>query len=286
MPWPGEPITGPFPPADVAVQVSSWAAGLALVTLPALCEEPLYRGAMLREFRVQLGAPCAVLACALLFALAHWEAYGILPRTVLGVAFGYAAVASSSLGPAIACHAVCNGVSLVLAATQHSAGPPWGLPTWLLPAVAWSVGSVFAGCALLGRGEGRRPLRVRSDAAELAGVRAEVEGWAARTGLDPAGVQATVAAVHEAVLNAIEHGNGGDPSRWVTVEFRDAPDRVEIRVGDEGGGVPPESDRQPPPHDRGRGIALMRGLMDDVRFAQGRGLVTLVKTKQGRGVGP
>ena len=86
--------------------------------------------------------------------------------------------------------------------------------------------------------------------------------------------------VIEAGTNAVQHGHKRDASRFIEVEFRLYPDRLEVDVRDEGPGfdlarlVP---DVTTPEHlldMRGRGIFIMRSCCDEVFFEFGpRGTV-------------
>jgi serine/threonine-protein kinase RsbW len=78
-------------------------------------------------------------------------------------------------------------------------------------------------------------------------------------------------AVHEAVINAIVHGNGRDESRRVRLEATVGPAGLEVRVQDQGRGFDPSAVPDPlAPHNLcrscGRGILFMRSLMDVVSF--------------------
>jgi len=90
-------------------------------------------------------------------------------------------------------------------------------------------------------------------------------------------------AVHEAVINAIEHGNRSDPDRVVAVTFADEAAALVIEVRDEGSAVEPGAPASGPlpsaGEPRGRGIPLMRALMDDVQLFPERGRVTLRRRK-------
>lgn len=81
-------------------------------------------------------------------------------------------------------------------------------------------------------------------------------------------------ALHEALLNAVVHGNHGDPRKHVHVRCHCEPDEISILVRDEGPGF--DADRVPDPtapeniqSTHGRGIYLMRAYMDEVRFEEG-----------------
>ena len=80
-------------------------------------------------------------------------------------------------------------------------------------------------------------------------------------------------ALREALANAIIHGNHENPRKRVHVRCRCKGDEVSIRVKDEGGGFDTRKMVDPthPENTRsvhGRGIYLMKALMDEVRFEE------------------
>lgn len=89
--------------------------------------------------------------------------------------------------------------------------------------------------------------------------------------LDARRLDGLTTAVSEAVLNAMEHGNGFEPSRQVRVLVSRTSDAVTVSVSDDGNGPPPAvatpdlddklAGRQSP---RGWGRFLMQQLVDDV----------------------
>ena len=98
---------------------------------------------------------------------------------------------------------------------------------------------------------------------------------AAIAGLDEDGVHWVSVAVRESVINAIKHGNHEDREKHVTVEFaltpRPHPDRLTVRVLDEGDGFDPDQIADPLAPENvlkasGRGIFFMRNFMDDVQI--------------------
>lgn len=95
---------------------------------------------------------------------------------------------------------------------------------------------------------------------------------------------AVAISVIEACTNAIQHGHGQDPSRIVKVEFELEPDQLTIRIHDDGRGFEPVPEGSMTPPDllatRGRGIFIMRSMMDEVAFDFSRGTaVALVKRR-------
>lgn len=87
--------------------------------------------------------------------------------------------------------------------------------------------------------------------------------------------------VGEAVSNAILYGNREDPEKKVTIRARFAEDAVRVTVRDEGEGFDPGRVADPTrPENRnrthGRGLFLLRSLMDEVRYNDRGNEVTLV----------
>jgi|SRR5215470_17813875 len=90
-------------------------------------------------------------------------------------------------------------------------------------------------------------------------------------------------ALREALVNAIVHGNQENSSKRVYVNCRCSADgEVSIAVEDEGNGFNHEAVPDPTSPDNrtlthGRGIYLMRTLMDEVHFEQGGSVVCMRK---------
>jgi serine/threonine-protein kinase RsbW len=75
----------------------------------------------------------------------------------------------------------------------------------------------------------------------------------------------------ELVNNAIHHGNHDDPSKMVRISFSVNSKKIEIRIKDQGNGFDPEKLKDPlaPENlmsESGRGIFLIRNLMDNIDF--------------------
>lgn len=83
-------------------------------------------------------------------------------------------------------------------------------------------------------------------------------------------------ATTEAVNNGIIHGNKRDPQKKVTLTIEVNSLTLIVRVQDEGPGVDPSTIPDPLAEENlmrenGRGVFLMRSLMDDVAFDQSPG---------------
>jgi serine/threonine-protein kinase RsbW len=90
-------------------------------------------------------------------------------------------------------------------------------------------------------------------------------------------------ALLEAVANAVKHGCGGDPGKRVSVQVScDAVQGLRVEVRDPGPGFDP--DDLPNPVDEanllgtsGRGVFLIRRLMDDVRYEDNGATLIMIK---------
>jgi serine/threonine-protein kinase RsbW len=104
----------------------------------------------------------------------------------------------------------------------------------------------------------------------------QVEGFLKRVqahvALDEIQFHKVMVALTEAVNNAIVHGNGANPSKKVRVLCDITPEALHLRVLDQGAGFDPASVDSPLKEENllresGRGIFLMRTLMDRVTFS-------------------
>ena len=89
-------------------------------------------------------------------------------------------------------------------------------------------------------------------------------------------------AVQEALANAVVHGCGNDPSKSVQCELSsDDHGRILIVVADPGPGfdysAPPPADVEGDYRDHGRGVILIRQLMDEVSFERGGSIIRMCK---------
>ena len=90
----------------------------------------------------------------------------------------------------------------------------------------------------------------------------------------------------EALSNAMLYGNGSDPEKRVRVEVTVRVEEVAVRVTDQGVGFDPATVPDPTLPDNisktgGRGIFLMKALMDEVEFNERGNSVTLVLRFEG-----
>lgn len=91
-------------------------------------------------------------------------------------------------------------------------------------------------------------------------------------------------AMEEAMVNAHKHGNRGDADKTITISYEITPQRVTVRVRDQGPGFDPEQIPDPTGPERislpnGRGIMLMHAYLDQVAYNERGNEVELVKER-------
>jgi PAS domain S-box-containing protein len=111
-------------------------------------------------------------------------------------------------------------------------------------------------------------MRVPAEPHVLAPLRHTVRRWLRETGVPPAAEHEILVACGEACANVIQHAYGAREG-MLEVDLARVGDAVEMTVRDAGGWRPPSGD------EGGRGIPLMRGLMDSVEVDSGAGGTTV-----------
>lgn len=84
---------------------------IAIVILAPLCEEPVFRGFIMRGW-LRHGFAAGVIGSGILFALQHAQLSGTVPLTLVGIMLGIIVFRAGSLWPAIVIHAVYNGLTV------------------------------------------------------------------------------------------------------------------------------------------------------------------------------
>ena len=105
-----------------------------------------------------------------------------------------------------------------------------------------------------------------ADTAQLRPVRAQLRRWLENCGLSTPLAQDALLAAGEAVANAIEHGHRDHPGQEIRLLAAVTANRLRLTVADSGRWQPPASEQAPY---RGKGIALMRAMMDNVSIEPG-----------------
>jgi len=92
-------------------------------------------------------------------------------------------------------------------------------------------------------------------------------------------------ALEEALVNAVKHGNRMDEAKSVHVEVKLSPERLYVRIRDEGPGfkmeeVPDCTEDENLEKASGRGIMLMRNFMSFVEYNDKGNMVTMEKSRK------
>lgn len=90
-------------------------AFLVIAVIPAIGEELLFRGFVQNLLKSITGnIHIAVWAAGFLFSAFHLQFYGLVPRMLLGVLFGYLYYWSGSLSTAMVAHFINNGFTIIM----------------------------------------------------------------------------------------------------------------------------------------------------------------------------
>jgi sodium transport system permease protein len=88
---------------------------LLMAVTPAVCEEALFRGPILRGFARQFSPVAASLITGALFGLYHVDLWRLLPTGLLGVALSLVALRADSIVPSMVLHFTNNACLVTLA---------------------------------------------------------------------------------------------------------------------------------------------------------------------------
>ncbi len=109
-------------------------------------------------------------------------------------------------------------------------------------------------------------LKFPAHVSHLAPARSALRTWLTQARVDPDQTVSVLVAAGEAVANAIEHGHRHSPGGTVSLDATALVDQVQLTITDTGSWKPPQPATET---NRGRGLALMRGLMQDVTIDPG-----------------
>jgi serine/threonine-protein kinase RsbW len=136
---------------------------------------------------------------------------------------------------------------------------------------------------LMRRASVRIDFLIPSDLSYVIGINYHISNLLKEFGFPPQDTRVNVPlACDEAITNAILHGNRSRTDKKVSIQIYVSPNRFRIRVRDEGDGFQPEQVSDPTQGEallrsRGRGVYLMRSIMDSVVFREGGRVVELEK---------
>jgi sodium transport system permease protein len=87
---------------------------LAVALAPAVCEEVLFRGALLRGLASRMPPALALVIASALFSLYHWKPVQMLPTFTLGLVLGVLALRAGSIVPSVIAHFLNNTMAIVV----------------------------------------------------------------------------------------------------------------------------------------------------------------------------
>jgi anti-sigma regulatory factor (Ser/Thr protein kinase) len=121
--------------------------------------------------------------------------------------------------------------------------------------------------------ERKMQLTLEADTSELAWLRRTLGRWLASQGVHEEDLFGMTLAASEAAGNAIEHAYGAHPATFTVICERDDTE-VRVIVRDEG------SWRESRPYGRGRGLGIMRALVDSAEVERGERGTTVTLSKR------
>lgn len=90
-----------------------WFLIFSIALVPAVCEEVIFRGYLLRLFEKSTGVLWAIFITGLLFGAFHLRVTQLIPLSLIGVLLAWVTIQSGSLIPAIIMHLVHNGATVI-----------------------------------------------------------------------------------------------------------------------------------------------------------------------------
>ena len=130
----------------------------------------------------------------------------------------------------------------------------------------------------------RRSLAVESSSSAFEGWWREVLSALETHGYSQDDIFAVHLALEEAFQNAVKHGNRMNPAKKVMIDYAVDPEKVEVRMTDEGAGFDPRSVPDPRVGENiyrpaGRGLLLIRSYMHSVEYNEQGNSLWMVRRK-------
>lgn len=85
-----------------------------IALIPALCEEVLFRGYVMRAFEKSWGIIASIILSGIIFGMFHIQLGNLLPLATLGMALALMTWLSNSIWPAVAAHFINNGMAVLI----------------------------------------------------------------------------------------------------------------------------------------------------------------------------
>ena len=115
-----------------------WLTLFNIGIVPAVCEEIMYRGYVMRCFEKSWGIWVAIIFSGLIFGAYHMQPTNLLPLAAIGVVLAYVTWTSKSIYPAMLAHFINNGGSVLVATYQPESAFAEMTPETVPP--LWAVG--------------------------------------------------------------------------------------------------------------------------------------------------
>jgi serine/threonine-protein kinase RsbW len=128
----------------------------------------------------------------------------------------------------------------------------------------------------------KKDFTIKSSLKEIEPVIREISVYLMSEGVDPGILQDIKLVIEEAIINAVKHGNKFKENLRVMIGFECSKEKIRIYVQDEGKGY--DYHRIPDPtldenidKESGRGVFLVKKLMDEVNFNRSGNRIEMVK---------
>ena len=123
-------------------------------------------------------------------------------------------------------------------------------------------------------------IKIQSTATNIRIVERAIDETTGEIGISQESYGKILVSTLEAVNNAILHGNGSSPEKFVDIEITYKNGELKIKVSDEGSGFSPEKVPDPTTPENietlnGRGVYLMSRLADKIKFNKAGNSVTM-----------
>ena len=106
-------IGKPSNPMDDIIPANIYLGFFLIAITPAICEEALFRGIVLKAYENR-GTVKAIVITAILFALIHFSIIRVIGPFIIAILAGYLVVKSNSIIPGMLTHMTFNGISLCI----------------------------------------------------------------------------------------------------------------------------------------------------------------------------
>jgi membrane protease YdiL (CAAX protease family) len=100
-------------------------AVFALAVLPAICEELIFRGILVRSLATRFVPAAAVVISALVFAAYHLSVLQLIPTFTLGVLAGAMTLRAHSVIPAMTAHMINNAIAILVSRDVIPGASDW-----------------------------------------------------------------------------------------------------------------------------------------------------------------